>query len=565
MHISRLFKRNMRAMFAICCKVVVFAVIFLISLELLLCLAGVGVRLWHDGKNRRALQAKGSMRILCLGGSTTFDSYPAELKQLLDERYGDDVFSVIDMGRPAMNSTVIRENFAADVKRFDPDLVICMMGINDFNSFDATAQSMMVGGVKWLSWSRAYRLVRLLCSGVFAARNDGGRKTELNLRLIGQSMEQLREELNIANTGFKYVADKNSARSLPQDRVEEVDYQLCGDAYRDIAMLEEVVKQHPYCLGAFVDLIGLYEQRRNIEKIHNVYNVLIERFPASLSNMDMHRVLFEVSLSGRTDTAVKLIRHLLAFDPGNWRLYNLWADFLIRSHQFESGLRILKEVLLSNPETPEFYYTLATACLAAGKEKQAVYWLKTGIDICGDDPSGYGTQMAFLLVQLIKPLGKRMDFEQLLEHLDEKYPMGFNASYWGARAVDKLEKGDMEQAGKLFEKAASKASVLINPVTRENYLYMCRYALERDIVFVAMQYPLRSVRPLEKMLAPVAPFILFLDNSAVFRRAVADKGFGHYFTDQFGGDFGHVTDEGKKLLAGNIVEFLDSVLAFSNA
>jgi hypothetical protein len=46
--------------------------------------------------------------------------------------------------------------------------------------------------------------------------------------------------------------------------------------------------------------------------------------------------------------------------------------------------------------------------------------------------------------------------------------------------------------------------------------------------------------------------VLFVDNEAVFKNAICNAGYNTYFIDMFGGDFGHCTSLGNRLLAENI-------------
>jgi hypothetical protein len=76
---------------------------------------------------------------------------------------------------------------------------------------------------------------------------------------------------------------------------------------------------------------------------------------------------------------------------------------------------------------------------------------------------------------------------------------------------------------------------------------------------VSVQYPMRSVAPLKKMLAGFAD-IIFVDNEAVFKEAVEAQGYARIFTDNFAGDFGHCTQEGNRLLAQNIANTIKEII-----
>jgi len=78
------------------------------------------------------------VRVLAVGDSHTFgtnvadeESYPAQLHELLDEvRPGR--FSVVNLGVPGMSSTQVRHRLAANVARYEPELVIVWCGVNDY-------------------------------------------------------------------------------------------------------------------------------------------------------------------------------------------------------------------------------------------------------------------------------------------------------------------------------------------------------------------------------------------------------------------------------------------------
>jgi len=62
---------------------------------------------------------------------------------------------------------------------------------------------------------------------------------------------------------------------------------------------------------------------------------------------------------------------------------------------------------------------------------------------------------------------------------------------------------------------------------------------------------MRSVEPLKEMFRN-REGIIFVDNERPFKERVAKEGYDEYFADMFGGDFGHCTEKGNRLLAGNI-------------
>ena len=109
--------------------------------SLLASLALLEVGLWATGQlllDREApiLQAEegreSPTRILCVGDSYTWgDSgagYPAELKKLLDARYGQGRFQVVNHGLCERNSTQLLKELPRMLATYRPDLVIMLLG-----------------------------------------------------------------------------------------------------------------------------------------------------------------------------------------------------------------------------------------------------------------------------------------------------------------------------------------------------------------------------------------------------------------------------------------------------
>ena len=79
----------------------------------------------------------GTIRILCLGESTTFGvgppetSYPAQLERILNERADGHRYVVVNAGVPATTTDRIVAALETNLDRYRPDVVVTMMGIND--------------------------------------------------------------------------------------------------------------------------------------------------------------------------------------------------------------------------------------------------------------------------------------------------------------------------------------------------------------------------------------------------------------------------------------------------
>jgi len=70
-----------------------------------------------------------------------------------------------------------------------------------------------------------------------------------------------------------------------------------------------------------------------------------------------------------------------------------------------------------------------------------------------------------------------------------------------------------------------------------------------------MQYPMRHIQPLKAIFGDNQN-VIFVDNEQIFKHAVHNGSFYNYFKDNFGGDFGHCTRNGNRLLAKHLADIL---------
>ena len=118
-------------------------------------------------------------------------------------------------------------------------------------------------------------------------------------------------------------------------------------------------------------------------------------------------------------------------------------------------------------------------------------------------------------------------------------------------------RGDQASAEDYLRRADALASDDLSERTRRSYLEMLRLLEASGIPLVAVQYPVRSVEPLRRLLG-ARKDVWIVDNEAVFKEALRQAPYAEYFVDTFGGDFGHTTPQGAHLLAENVAQ---SILA----
>lgn len=105
-----------------------------IFLELFLQLTSFSIEQITKYKNYKALKTKfnnnDAITILCVGESTTFKQYPIQLRKYLENNSTKN-FNIIDCGIPATNIKILFSKLDEQIKKYKPDIIISMMGIND--------------------------------------------------------------------------------------------------------------------------------------------------------------------------------------------------------------------------------------------------------------------------------------------------------------------------------------------------------------------------------------------------------------------------------------------------
>ena len=143
--------------------------------------------------------------------------------------------------------------------------------------------------------------------------------------------------------------------------------------------------------------------------------------------------------------------------------------------------------------------------------------------------------------------------EQTLK-LAIKYSIN-DANSYGLLALVHMAKNQSNSARIYFKKTQKLRSKNYFATTKLNYNKLKDSVTDKNIKLICMQYPMRDVNNLRRLFYNQNGAI-FVDNEELFKDAVAKDGYDEYFVDIFGGDFGHCTAKGNKLIAENLGEII---------
>jgi len=174
---------------------VIFGLFLAITiLEIGLRLGGFIILSLQERRNLLSIRQRGEYRVICLGESTTQGQYPAYLEEALNQRNIGIKFSVIDKGIGSINTGFIVLQLEANLDKYQPDLVVTMMGINDYGAYTPYQAGLTAQIMLFFKSFRTYKLARLLWLHIITkAKEMGFYKLQKNNRFIKSSEHELQE------------------------------------------------------------------------------------------------------------------------------------------------------------------------------------------------------------------------------------------------------------------------------------------------------------------------------------------------------------------------------------
>jgi tetratricopeptide (TPR) repeat protein len=218
-------------------------------------------------------------------------------------------------------------------------------------------------------------------------------------------------------------------------------------------------------------------------------------------------------------------------------LYKDQGKFLQAEESFKKAVEL-------NPKNDNAYAGLGRLYINQGKFLQAEDSLKKAVELNPKNDNAYAG-----LGRLYINQGKFSRAEDSYKKAIELNPK--NDGAFGAISALYKEMGKPELAKEYAKKANRLRLEYYNSATVNNYRKLKEILDKRGIRLVCVQYPMRSVEPLKKIFEKDEG-VIFVDNERIFKEAVRKANRKEYFIDMFGGDFGHCTSKGNRLLAENI-------------
>lgn len=445
-------------------KLIILSIIFtIIFIEMILRLSGCIV-LWFREYRNKIGSGKDTYLIMCLGESTTAcggkHSYPFQLEDILNTNSKEKKFKVINKGIDGIESPDILAKCKENIKMYQPDMVIAMMGINDGSGTILYKDTLRMKFMLFVKNIRVYTLARAIYLNIvnkFDYHDYGYEK------VVEAESEKIIDDFKNPHTKYhkKYIIYRN-----------EEDFRGAEE------FLKKILEEHPYMAGLYVDL-------------------------------------------GET--------------------YNIQG-------KFKEGELILEKAMEMDPMAERVYEQLGYSCIEQTKYDKAEKILRKGLKIFKD--------RILIYAELYRCYIQQNDIEKLKDlceiiikgNPNEGSLLGFAANIY-------REIGDYKEAKKYYKKANKYRLKYFNAVTKYNLNKLEEILRERGIKLICVQYPMLNIESL-KLMMDNREKVVFVDNERLFKDAVKQGKYEDYFSDSFGGEFGHCTPKGNNLLAGNIASVI---------
>jgi tetratricopeptide (TPR) repeat protein len=495
----------------------------IVLLEIGLRLGGFIFLSLQEYRNRTAIYKKGTYRIMCLGESTTAggrESYPSQLEEILNQRNLGINFSVINKGAVAVNSIAIISQIEENLKQYRPDMVTAMMGDND--RYIKYYESIPEANTFLFNRFRTYRLARLLWmhilnkikkKGIYALQgNKTASRLQPNYSLIGlkacygQQANDSQSQESIKKDNELDITANNKYLPLGVYYMNQQDYIKAERAFK------KAIELNPKNYEVYIELGLCYKDQGKHGQAEEALKKAIELNPAS--DKACRELVWFYTYRGEYLQAEEIAKKAIALNPKNDKVY-MELGFCYRTQKkYLQAAEVFKKAIELKPRNDVAYFELGGCYKISGKLSQAAEAFRKVIELNPENDRAY---MALLVLSE--------------ETGDHKYTQRYSAE------MNRLK------------------SKQYNPITAHSYQRLKEISDKRGIKLVCIQYPVRSIEPLKRIFQG-QDGVIFVDNEKVFKDALKKASYREYFTDMFGGEFGHCTYKGNRLLAENIANVI---------
>lgn len=468
-------------------------------------------------------------RILALGESNTADlhngqsSWPRELGMMLNEMSKKKRYVVFNEGTPSSNSEIILKNFEKNLDKYRPDMVIAMMGANDWQIKGASRDT-PVGAIA--SKAAEFRVYKLALEGKSSLV-----KSLTNLRSKEKLGDDARTETKLKEAMARNPSGANLASLLVFYDSKNRPEQVVNLANTNIPMILD-------------DANALHIAGKAHYNLGN-YTMALKYFLNSLDKRSGHfETLIYLSDAlqklNETGEAKKILYSMERARPQLHVLLRL-GRINIQENELGEAYKRLGAALYYNPDLVDEVFLIGGIYESINQTEGAIELFE---GTARKNPANYAAlaELAWHYIQNNRSADAENALSQIKSIGDERLEEAFRRISEKYRKQGRLDEAEkmLLNAGELEKKKAK--------ITRKNYNMLHKIAKERNIRIVAMQYPLLDVNDLKQYFEDYDGIYL-VSNRENFEKALSAAPYDNYFIDKSGYKYGHGTLKGNRLIA----------------
>ena len=470
--------------------------------------------------------------ILAIGESTTLlggeSSYPSILQDLLDNTFGSNKFKVINAGIAGTNTTRILANLPANLKKYNPQIVLSMIGIND-------RWGLPMEKYPILTWAEnRFRVVRLLkyaylnlfysnnvkAEGIEAAKYP--RDLQHRLILFDKDEKEISFLVNDSHQKKEIICDRNE---FSENLSGLLPYAPTNySKKKSISTKEHVIHIIDYLLAT----------KGSASSAQIITNIIPDLRHRSCFLINYHMVYENETSRDKIDFERMVAENIIAQEKS---VPDAVADIVVQTS--DSSQEWIDWAFQNKTRSALIMYEQAERLLQKSPEQCEHFLRNRLIYAYAQD---FSPSFVVYLKALLK-LGKKKIVKRNLSRLKE---IAMLAEGWGIFARLRID------GNSIVERSAADKLFSLQK-TIKNYRELRSLVVKQNRLLLPMQYPLQDIDSLRDVL-PDHKRKYFIENKSNFERKLKRIQYEVLFTDRFAGSFGHTTKSGATLIAENILD-----------
>ncbi len=318
----------------------------------------------QEYRNNAAIKKQASLRILCLGESTTAlggeDSYPFQLEKILNDRIGKARVSVVNKGTPGISTAGIVAQLEDNLSKYQPNIVIVMMGINDWQDVipNETKSSSL------LEHFKSYKLARFIGMHIVAKMQEIGILQFYREGPVVKTDSQVsvwNNIVHISNAESNYLSLGTSFMCIGE-------YGKAEQAYK------RVIEINPQSFEGHLQLACSYQLEWRFSEAESEYKKAIAINPDSDFTYSQLGFLYIAQL--KYEQSVLVFIRAIELNPHNNKAYIDLAQSYIKLGKYIEAKETYKTAIEADPQRSEAYGGLASLYAILKQDKLAASYFE---------------------------------------------------------------------------------------------------------------------------------------------------------------------------------------------